>query len=33
MQRFAALMDEFWVRPLPRQTPAAAAGVDGGCYW
>jgi hypothetical protein len=33
MPRYAALMNEFWVRPLPRETPAAAAGVDGGCYW
>ena len=33
MPRYAALMNEFWVRPLPQETPAAAASVDGGCYW
>jgi hypothetical protein len=33
MPRYAALMNEFWVRPLPQETPAAAYSVDGGCYW
>lgn len=33
MPRFAALMNGAWVRPLPQETPAAAAQVDGGCYW
>ena len=33
MPPFAALMNEHWVRPLPEETPAAAAQVDGGCYW
>ena len=33
MPRFAALMNKAWVRPLPQETPAAAAHVDGGCYW
>ena len=33
MPRFAALMNEAWVRPLPQETPAAASQVDGGCYW
>jgi len=33
MPPFAALMNEHWVRPLPEETPVAAAQVDGGCYW
>lgn len=33
MPRFAALMNEAWVRPLPEEIPKAAAAVDGGCYW
>jgi hypothetical protein len=31
--RYAALSTAAWVRPLPDETPAAAALVDGGCYW
>jgi hypothetical protein len=31
--RYAALSNTAWVRPLPEETPAAAALVDGGCYW
>lgn len=30
---YAALSNEAWVRPLPEETPAASALVDGGCYW
>ena len=33
MPPFAALMNEYWVRPLPDETPRAAKNVDGGCYW
>lgn len=33
MPRFAAMMNNSWARPLPDETPAAAAQVDGGCYW
>jgi hypothetical protein len=31
--RYAALSNAAWVRPLPEETPVAAALVDGGCYW
>jgi len=27
------LYNEYWVRPLPEETPAQAKGVEGGCYW
>jgi hypothetical protein len=33
MPRFAGLMNAAWSRPLPQETPAQAAQVDGGCYW
>ena len=31
--KYAALMNEFWMRPSREETPAAAAQIDGGCYW
>jgi hypothetical protein len=31
--RYSALSNGAWARPLPDETPAAAALVDGGCYW
>ena len=25
--------NEYWVRPLPEETPARKNSVEGGCYW
>ena len=33
MPFFAALANEYWARPLPAETPAGHATVEGGCYW
>jgi hypothetical protein len=29
----ARFYNEYWVRPLPEETPAEAGVVEGGCYW
>ncbi len=29
----APFVNEYWTRPLPSETPAAAGGVEEGCYW
>ncbi len=29
----AALMNEYWVRPLPEETPQENKKVEDGCYW
>lgn len=29
----AKFMNEYWVRPLPEETPQAINSVEGGCYW
>lgn len=29
----AKFMNEYWVRPLPEETPQAKQTVEGGCYW
>jgi len=33
MPKYAALMNDFWVRPSQDETPRFASKVDGGCYW
>ena len=33
MPQYAALVNDFWVRPSPDETPVAADQVDGGSYW
>ena len=33
MPKYAALMNDSWVRPSQDETPVAANKVDGGCYW
>ena len=30
---YSSLYNEFWVRPLPEETPSAAKLVEGACYW
>lgn len=27
------LINEYWIRPLPSETPERMAEVEGGCYW
>jgi len=29
----ASLFNEYWVRPLPEETPAQSKEVEDGCYW
>ncbi len=30
---YAALMNEFWVKPEKKEMPVSANRVEGGCYW
>jgi hypothetical protein len=30
---FQQLYNEYWVRPLPEETPEGARKVESGCYW
>ena len=33
MPEMAALMNDYWIRPSPEETPASSSLVEGGCYW
>ena len=33
MPFFAALANEYWVRPSAGETPTGHAAIEGGCYW
>jgi hypothetical protein len=31
--KVSAMYNEYWVRPLPEETPGNFKSVEGGCYW
>jgi len=33
MPEIAKLINEYWVRPLPEETPDDSISIEGGCYW